>query len=396
MPRHADEIPRYCRHKATGQAVVRIDGRDHYLGRHGTAASRAAYDRLIAEWLAAGRRLAAPSGATVTELCLAYWRWAKRRYRKAGRPTSQLCEIRSAVRPLRRLYGRTPTAKFTGLSLLAYRRQVAAGGLCRRTVNGRVRIVQQVFRWGVPRQLVPEAVHRELATLEPYHAGDPDAPPDRPPVRPADIEHVLAVEPFVTRPVWAMIELQLLTGMRPGEVVLLRPCDIERPAAGVWIYRPASHKTAHHGHERVVELGPTAQRMLEPFLDRPADAYCFSPLEAVIEHNAAVRARRRTPLWPSHSSEARRLRRGRQRPAHRAGRRYRPDSYRRAIVRACARAGVPRWTPHRLRHTAGTEIRRRYGVEAARIVLGHRSIDVTQIYAEADRRQARRIAAEMG
>ena len=57
---------------------------------------------------------------------------------------------------------------------------------------------------------------------------------------------------------------------------------------------------------------------------------------------------------------------------------------------------VSRWTAHRLRHTAGTEIRRRYGVEAARIVLGHRSIDVTQIYAEADRRQARRIAAEMG
>jgi integrase len=47
-----------------------------------------------------------------------------------------------------------------------------------------------------------------------------------------------------------------------------------------------------------------------------------------------------------------------------------------------------RWHPHRLRHNAGTELRRDSGAELARIVLGHKSLDVTEIYAEADRAKA--------
>ena len=65
MPAHAIKAPSYRLHKPSGQAVVTIDGRDLYLGRHDTPASRAEYDRLIAEWLAGGRRLhRRPPGAT--------------------------------------------------------------------------------------------------------------------------------------------------------------------------------------------------------------------------------------------------------------------------------------------------------------------------------------------
>ncbi len=48
--------PSYRLHKASGQAVVTINDRDHYLGRYGSATSRPAYDRLIGEWLANGRQ----------------------------------------------------------------------------------------------------------------------------------------------------------------------------------------------------------------------------------------------------------------------------------------------------------------------------------------------------
>ena len=58
MPR-TNRPPSYRLHKATGQAVVTIDARDHYLGRYDSAESRAEYDRLIAEWLANGRQLPA-------------------------------------------------------------------------------------------------------------------------------------------------------------------------------------------------------------------------------------------------------------------------------------------------------------------------------------------------
>jgi integrase len=54
-----------------------------------------------------------------------------------------------------------------------------------------------------------------------------------------------------------------------------------------------------------------------------------------------------------------------------------------ARERAAWRAGHL-WSPNQLRHTAATEVRKRYGLEAAQIVLGHAAADVTQVYAERD------------
>jgi len=51
--------PQYRPHKPSGQAVVTLDGRDVYLGKHGSPAGLAEYDRRVAEWLVNGRRLPA-------------------------------------------------------------------------------------------------------------------------------------------------------------------------------------------------------------------------------------------------------------------------------------------------------------------------------------------------
>ena len=41
MPRVAGvSMPKYRKHKASGQAIVTLSGVDHYLGQHGSAASR--------------------------------------------------------------------------------------------------------------------------------------------------------------------------------------------------------------------------------------------------------------------------------------------------------------------------------------------------------------------
>jgi hypothetical protein len=62
-------VPAYRRHKPTGQAVVTLNGKDRYLSKWNTAASRAEYDRLIGEWLAGGRHLPRPeTDLTVAEL----------------------------------------------------------------------------------------------------------------------------------------------------------------------------------------------------------------------------------------------------------------------------------------------------------------------------------------
>jgi len=47
---------------------------------------------------------------------------------------------------------------------------------------------------------------------------------------------------------------------------------------------------------------------------------------------------------------------------------------------------IDRWHPHQLRHNAATQLRKEYGLEAAQVILGHKTITVTQVYAEKNRR----------
>ena len=75
---------------------------------------------------------------------------------------------------------------------------------------------------------------------------------------------------------------------------------------------------------------------------------------------------------------------------------YTTHTYTSAIAKACKKAGVAHWHPNQLRHLHGTEVRRRFGLEAAQATLGHSRADVTQVYAERDLAQAAKVAAEMG
>ena len=49
MPKLVQATPKYRKHRASGQAIVSIGGRDIYLGPHGTKASHTEYDRVVAE-----------------------------------------------------------------------------------------------------------------------------------------------------------------------------------------------------------------------------------------------------------------------------------------------------------------------------------------------------------
>ncbi|MDB5311802.1 MAG: site-specific tyrosine recombinase XerD, partial [Gemmataceae bacterium] len=88
---------------------------------------------------------------------------------------------------------------------------------------------------------------------------------------------------------------------------------------------------------------------------------------------------------------------------------YTVSSYGQAIARAVERANrplieaavelelhVPHWHPNQLRHAHATEVRARFGLEAAQVALGHERADVTQVYAERNRTLAQKVAAEMG
>jgi integrase len=394
MPRLTHRTPKYAFHRPTGQARVRLDGRDHYLGRYGTPESKAEYDRVISEWLASGRRIPVsatglPGDLSIAELIADYWKHCEGYYVKDGRPTSEADNIRRALRPLLSRYGHTRAAEFGPLALKTVRQEWVEAGLVRGAINKQVGRVLRAFKWAVENELIPPAVYQALRAVEGLKKGRTGAK-EGSPVRPVADDQVEAVRPFVSRQVWAMIELQRLTGARPGEVCMMRTCDLDT-SGKVWTYRPESHKTEHHGKDRVIYLGPRAQAVLRPWLRANLSQYLFSPAEAMAEKAVERRAARRTPLTPSQRARQRKAR-----PRKAPGVRYATDSYGHAIAAACARAGIPVWRPHRLRHLVATEIRHQYGVEAAQAVCGHARLETTQVYAEASRERAARVMLEVG
>src|SRR5207247_11449664 len=118
-------------------------------------------------------------------------------------------------------------------------------------------------------------------------------------VRPGPEEWVERTLDHLSRQVEGLIRLQLASGMRPGEAVIMRGCDLDTTGA-VWTYKPERHKTQHHGHERVIYLGPQAKVVVEQFLKPEMTAYVFSPTDAERERRAALHARREQPASRGH------------------------------------------------------------------------------------------------
>jgi integrase len=260
-------------------------------------------------------------------------------------------------------------------------------GNCGSEINCRIGRVVRMFKWGASEELIPPAVHEALRTVQGLRKGR--SVREKPPVGPVLDEPVMAIRAFVSRQVWAMIELQRLSGMRPGEVVIMWARDLDT-SSEVWTYTPSRHKAEHHDKRREVLLGPRAIAVLRPWLRPDLDAYLFSPAEAMAELQELRRRRRKTPVQP------RQVDRSKPRPAKRPGADYTVASYLRAMQATCDRAGIASWHPHQLRHAAATEIRKRFGIEAARIILGHEDVRTAQIYAEQDRARGIEVITSIG
>lgn len=424
MPNRPQKVPSYRLHKPTKQAVVRLDGRDVYLGQHGSDASQEKYRRVVAEWLAtAGHRpsetpppsMAEPHPPSVAEVLLAFWSHAKEHYRGPdGTPSEEMGNLKAALRPVSQLYGLTLARDFGPLALRAVRDRMVADGLARTSVNARVNRIRRAFRWAASVELVPVAVVHALGTVAGLQKGRTGAR-ETEPVGPVAMEVVEATLPELPRPIAAMVQLQLLTGMRPGEACAMRGRNLT-PGEPTWTYRPASHKTAWRGRKREIPLGPKAQALIREFLKPDAAAFLFDPRQAVAEHHARRAVSRKSR--PSPSEKAKRA----NEPGSGHARGYNRSSYLNAVRRACDRAfphpslsrvrrskltdsersellawrKAHRWHPNQLRHTAATLIRSKFGLDVAQAVLGHAKADTTEIYAARDLARASEVLAEIG
>jgi len=441
------KTPAYRKRLDRVQALVTLTDsatrrrKDYWLGEYGTPASRGMYHRVIAAWEANGRRLPrveAPGASRdddrrVKAIICEYWRWAKAYYdrNRAG-------AIKSALSLLRRYFGDTSALEFGPNRLRTLRDEMIRGDgdlarprppWSRKYINSQVQSIRHMFKWAAARELLAVSVHQSLGALEPLRRGRTTAR-ENPKVGPVAAQLLDGTLPYLGRPVRAVVELQLLSGARPGELLSLKPLHIEMDEqSGVWTYRPETHKNAHREQERVIYFGPRSQGILRAFLrDRPTGAFCFSPAEAEATRRADLHERRVAPLSCGNRPGTNRKAAPKRQPAGC----YTTASYRRAISYACDRGFPPagslarrnaetraewlerlkkdnllgelsewrrrhRWRPNQLRHNAATDLRREFGLEAAQLALGHASAQITDaVYAERDRAKVIEIMRRIG
>ena len=395
MARPRNPVPTYKKHPTKNEARCWVGGQWISLGPWNDPKSQLEYERICAEVRAAGQAAIATSRDKVTtaEVFTAFMRHAHEHYRRRdGSATNELSEYRQTIKLARELYGHVPATEFGPLALQAVRNKMIEKDWCRKVINKRVSRLRRVFKWAVGQELVEPAVWQGLVCVQGLQKNR-TAARETEAVKPVGDDAIAATLPHLTPTVRAMVNLQRLTGMRPGEVRLLVPADIVVEAGDAWVYRPAVHKMAHLGRDKAVPIGPKARELLAPLLaNLQPDEHVFSPARARDERYAMRRAKRKTPVQPSQAN--------RKRPAEDLERvprdHYEDHIYTAAIMRACKAAGVPHWHPNQIRHTFASEVRRLYGLEAAQVLLGHARADVTQVYAERDWGLAVRVAGEIG
>ncbi|MBP3956451.1 site-specific integrase [Gemmata sp. G18] len=395
MARPKNQAPVYKLHKTTGLARCWVNGKWITLGKYGSPESRNEFARVCAEH-AAGL-IPKPSGPQVTEprltvdqLCLRYLEHAKVHYRTPdGKQTDEVREIKRSMVFLHKTYGHTAAREFGPLALAAIRQEMISANWCRTLINRRVDRLKRAFKWATSQELIPVSVYEALRTLTGLQEGRTTARESEP-VKPVPLEVIQASLPHMCAQVRAMVELQLYTGMRPGEACAFSMDQVVTDGE-LWLYKPRQHKTKHRGKSRVIPIGPKARQVLEAFMkdrDWSATAPLFSPAQAEKERFATARAKAKCD-WPMRE-KAKKRKRGATRD------RYSVVVYDSNVRRAAKRAGVASWAPNQLRHTKATDVRRQFGIEAAGAILGHSKLSVTEIYAERDTSLALKVAREVG
>jgi integrase len=364
--RRSNRIPKLRRH-ATGQGVVTLGGKDFYCGKFGTPQCEAKYRRFVADWIASDRKiLPAPKtvaqtelGISIAELCLRFSNWVRATYiDEDGAQKSMHKTLEWASKYLSARYGLMPAAAFGRREFFETRDHFIQRRLSRSTVNLKMSRIKAIFTWGANREMIPVDVLARLATIKKLAPGE-EGVRELPRVEPVSDEVVDKTLPYLRPDIKALIRILRLSGARIGEVLVLRPCDLEETEEkGVFAFRPFRHKTQAHS-SRVIYLGPKAMKVLRPLIkDVPPEDFVFRGV------------RKKTRLNPMDVH------------IH--------------VKRAAERAKVKHWHPHQLRHSRLSEERRQGNIDVAQLLAGHTSSRMTERYAAPDVAKAIKAAKKRG
>lgn len=443
------KTPSYRHRPGYDQALVTLTDavtrrrRDYWLGEAGTRESRELYHRVIAAWEANDRRLPrhprdegterAQDGPVIIEVIRDFLKWAR-----VSVDTGELRSYVIVLALLRRYAGRMPASQFGPKMMRLIRDEMIRGDAIsdpprrswsRKYINAQVQRLRRVFKWAAAHELAPVTVYQSLSTLEPLRRGR-SAARETDKVGPVSQQLLDATTKFLSPTLQVLVELQLRTGARAGELLMLRPMDlVEDAKLCIWVFRPCSHKTSYRGMNRAIYIGPKAQGLLAPLLESCAqDEYVFDPRKSEAARLYQRHAARKTPLSCGNRPGSNR----KDAPSRTPGGRYSTAAYCRAVHRACEAAFPPppplgqqpgetradwrqrikreqmqdelrqwrrahSWHPHQLRHNAATNLRREFGLEAAQLALGHASAQITDaVYAERDHAKVVDIMRKIG
>ena len=427
-------LPKITVHPRSGHARVRYNGKEIWLGKHGSPEAQQKYDQLIHEIVSSRLQIKPPSvrtpatpkqldqkpaeketsvevltlnpstqptAMTVAEVCSRFFIYAEKEYRRPnGTHTGTLGDIKTAIRALRQFDGMS-AASFGPVLLEELMHELASekvrcvknGGKIdyrpRKTINRTIKTIRMIFGWAVTRELVPPEKYMAMKTMKLLKAYRTNAR-ELKKVRHVPDTVIEQTLPHLPKVVSDMVRFQRLTGVRPGELCSLRPEDVDRSEV-TWLWRLSNHKNAWRDHTREIHIGPKGRAILEPYLDRPDHQNCFLSSESELIRNRERRSNRASPMTPSQWA-----RRKKSVQKYRKVTAYTVDSYRRAITRACEKSSISAWSPNQIRHTAATEARAKHGLDAAQLRLGHKHASTTEIYADLNRHRAAELAEQLG
>ena len=408
--------------------------------------------------------------ATVQEICLRYLAITQKRRHHGQQKQGEAdkAAIGAVDRAIKMLspFFHMLAEDFTADQLRQARQiEISTTGNGRKTINGKIAQVIRIFRSAEAGNRVSnDCVSRLIAfrSTETLNHVDNDipGPVDVPAACPDAVAELITHAPPT---IAAMVAVQAATGMRSANVCTMKWCEIDKSrydASGVWIYKPAHHKTKHKNKTLSVPLGPRSIEALMQYHNIRPDReheYIFNPRaarswryfsdyssELPKAQGVAARILKRLQKGPATGDQLAKIKRwysgalhrlrnlgytitrdaaankrspslftltGYEQPADRArswqdfyksskqngvGLCYSATTYGKAVKRLQERGGLERFTPHQLRHLHNQRVLESYGIKEAQAVLGHTTIGMTLNYSTQDLKRAVKVQQHVG
>lgn len=331
------KLPQMHHHKASNRARVYFKGKHHYLGKWASPEANVNYQNFLRQIDEINAPIVKGGGLPACVAAGKYLDYASEYFGGKG----EYNNLKSTLGVFIEYFKWEPITEIGPLKITKFMEYLASQKLPRIRINRILQHIKRMNTWLVERELVGGEKFAAIQAVKSLKAGRTPAI-EMVPVAAVKIEVVEQTLKAIRKPLCDMIQIQLLTAMRPNEVCNLNFNEIDQ-AKAVWIYSPAKHKTSYRGHKRQILIGPEAQALLRP--------YSFLPRDKPIFYT--------TKDLP-----------------------FDAGTYGRAILEHNKANGIAHWMPNQLRHAAATRLVKEFGWQAARLILGHKTFDTTMIYAE--------------